>query len=244
VAGDPWGAFFNTFGISALVWIAVWMCVSTVLQSRSNLQHGDVAIGSAALLAFLVPLESLSWIALTALAFHLLFRAAPTGKGGDQALYRAGWILLGITGAMFWGGVLLTLMSDIMLRAETAVVSWIVGVPNQGNTLAFADGNGYVWIAAACSSVANVSLVILCWIMFSQHRRLRWSMVGAGWCLLAVASVIAINVIRIGLIVLHRESFDLLHGPVGAAVAGWLTVIVTVAICAVGTRHAARLARR
>jgi len=244
IAGDPWGAVFNTFGISALVWVAIGYCIGTMLQSTRDVRHGDLRIGFGALTAFLVPLEPLSWIALTALAFHLLHQAAPSGTDGDSPLYRAAWILLGITGAMFWGGVLLTLMSDVVLQAETAAVSWLVGVPRQGNTLAFADGNGYVWIAASCSSVANVSLVLLCWIMFSQHRRLRWSVVGAGWCLFAVVSVIAINAVRIGMIVLLRDWFDLLHGPVGAFVVGWLIVIVTIAICAAGTSHVARLARR
>jgi hypothetical protein len=42
--------------------------------------------------------------------------------------------------------------------------------------------------------------------------------------------VIVINVTRIALIGLHREHFELLHGPVGAGVAGFLALAAIVGI--------------
>jgi hypothetical protein len=244
VADDPWGAIFDTFGISALVWIAAWNCIATMLVSREGVRNGDVPLGLVATVAFLSPVDWPSWIALTTIALYLLRQEGPARSGDRSPLYRAAWVLLAITGAMFWGRMLLTVASTLVLQAETAAVSWMIGASRMGNTLSFADGAGYVWIAGPCSSVANISLALLCWVMLAQHRRLRWSPVGAAWCLFAIASVAGINTLRLGLIVLHRDWFELLHGPVGSTVAGWLIVIVTVAICFAGTRHAAGLARR
>ena len=91
-------------------------------------------------------------------------------------------------------------------------------------------------IAPYCSSVANISLAILCWVLFAQFRGLDWSLRSAAWCLLACLAVILINVVRIGLMVLHREQFDLIHGPIGAALANWLSIAAVLAICLWGTR--------
>lgn len=232
IAEDPAGALFGTFGISALVWIAIGVCAVTLWRDDAPADARDAAVGGAALVAILLPVDWLSWIALTGLALHLL-------RSG-RAAARAGWILLTVTGAMFWGRVLLVVAGEAVLRADAALAGWLVGVPREGNTLRFADGGGYVWIAAPCSSLTNLSLAILCWVLFAQLRGLRWTWRGALWCLAAAASVVAINTARIGLIVTHRESFELLHGPVGGAIAGWATMLAVVAICAWGTRHAAR----
>jgi exosortase/archaeosortase family protein len=93
-------------------------------------------------------------------------------------------------------------------------------------------------IYPACSSFANVSLAILCWVTFSQVTRYAGSRSQAvGWCLLACASVLLINVTRISLIGFFPHYYDLLHGPIGTSVAGWLTLAASVAICAIGVKR-------
>jgi len=239
IADDPVNALLGTFDISVLVWLAFAFCMATMLKDRGPVRRGDLRLGATALVAFMLPVDWLSWIALTATALYLLRREASAAGAMEPPapLRRAGWVLLATTGAMFWGRVLLVTTSDFVLQADAAAVSWLVGAPRLGNTLPFADGGGYVWIAAPCSSLSNVSLAILCWVLFSQWRHRRWSFAGAAWCLLAIVSVIAINALRIGLVVLYHDYFDLLHGPAGTAAAAWLTVAVTVAICAWGTRQ-------
>ena len=49
--------------------------------------------------------------------------------------------------------------------------------------------------------------------------------------------MVAINVARLSLIALYREHFDLLHGPVAANVATWLTFAAIIGVCALGVRH-------
>jgi hypothetical protein len=232
-------ALISTFNISAVVWVAFFACPALLLRApREPPVQADLIVAACAFGAFMLPIGPLSWIALTGLALYLL-RDSFARRGGQppSPLHRGAWILLATTGAMFWGRVLLLTASGPVLGTDAILVSWLTGMAHLGNTVQFADGTGYVWIAPFCSSLANVSLAILCWVLFAQFRGLRWSFGNAGWCLLACLSVTAINITRISLMVLHREHFDLIHGPIGAAVASWLSIAATVGVCALGTRR-------
>ena len=223
----------NTFQISAIVWVALLVGVSFLLRRpKAPLRHVDKAVAAGAAVAFLAPVAPLSWIALSALAVYILW-TSPAGSFPE----RGGWILLAMTVPMFWSRVMFSLLSDFILEFDAILVGWIAGIERAGNAIAFADGSGYLWIAPACSSLHNVSLAILCWVLFAplfyRERRLRQ----AWWSALACAAVVAINVARLSLIALYREHFDLLHGPVGAGVANWLTLVAIIGVCALGAKH-------
>jgi hypothetical protein len=238
---DGWAAaFLDTFNISAVVWVAFAACPAMLLrQPREPLLRADLIVAGCVLAAIMLPLSHLSWIALTGLAFYVLRDPfAPRGGRPLGPARRGAWILLATTGAMFWARVLVLSASDPILGADAILVGWFAGTEAVGNTVRFAGGEGYVWIEPACSSIANMSLVILCWVLFAQFHGLAWSLRNAGWCLLACLSVAAINVTRMGLMVLHQEHFDLIHGPIGAGVASWLSVAAALGVCLWGTRRA------
>jgi hypothetical protein len=194
--------------------------------------RSDWLVASGALLAFLVPVAPLSWLALTALAVHML-RTSPH----SSLLYRGAWILLALTVPMFWARLLFAILSDTILQGDAILVGWLVGTPRIGNAIQLADGSGYLWIAPACSSLANISLAILCWVTVSKGVGRSGSLWDAGWVALACAAVVAINVTRISLIGFYPGYFDLLHGPVGATVASSLTLGITVALCLFAIRR-------
>jgi len=81
-----------------------------------------------------------------------------------------------------------------------------------------------------------MSLAMLGWALCAQVVG-RASLKRIWWGPLACAVVVAINVTRIGLLGLHREHFELLHGPVGATVASWLTLIAIIGINVYGFRR-------
>ncbi|HJS84355.1 MAG TPA: hypothetical protein VJ779_02730 [Acetobacteraceae bacterium] len=229
----PTAALLDTFGISAIVWVAFFACPALLLRApRERLRRADLIVAACALAAFMLPITPLSWIALTGLALYLLRDRQPRSEAHCGA-----WILLAITGAMFWGRLLMLTFNGPILAADALLASWFAGTDHAGNTVRFADGEGYVWIAPPCSSLANASLAVLCWVLFMQFRGLKWSLGNVGWCLLACVAVTAINVTRIGLMVLHRDAFDVIHGPLGAAVASWLSMGVMLGIGMVGTRR-------
>jgi hypothetical protein len=227
------GAVLLSFDISVLVWAACAIGVAFVL--RGPLQpanRSDMAVAVCAAAACLAPIPQLSWLALSAVAIHIV-------RGSERAslLHRGGWIVLAMTVPMFWGRLIFAALSDFLLAGDAVLIAAVIGTPRVGNAVKFADGSGYLWIAPPCSSLTNVSLVILCWVICTKVTDHIGSLRDAGWILVACAGVVAINVARISLIGLYPGHFELIHGPIGATVANWLIFGVTVGICLLGVRH-------
>jgi hypothetical protein len=226
-------ALMSTFDISIIVWSAWALCIAFLLHSPIQpMSRSDGVVAAFALLAIVVPVAPLSWLALTGLAIHIL-RTAPRAS----LLHRGGWILLALTVPMFWARLLFAALSDVILQADAVLVGWLTGTHRVGNAIEFADGSGYLWIAPACSSLSNMSLAILCWVTATKFVNHPSSVRDIGWIALTLAAVIAINATRIALIGLYPAHFDLIHGPVGATVANWMTLGASVAICLLAIRH-------
>ena len=231
--GDLAEMIMNTFEISAIVWVAVIVAVVFLLRSgKLAATQADWLVATAATAGFLIPIAPLSWIALSGLAVYTL-RTSPTGSFAR----RGGWILLALTVPMFWSRALFALFSDLILRFDAALVGWVLGTERIGNTIGFSDGTGYLWIAPGCSSLTNVSLAILCWVVFTQMFSRERSFHQVWWCLLACTAVVTINVARLSLIGIYPEHQGILHGMLGATVAGWVTLVAIVGICALGVRR-------
>jgi len=219
-------AILGTFGISVLVWVACFIAVSLLLrQPPEPVTRNDLILGAAVIVAGLVPSAKVSWIALTGLGLYGLrcFEAGAPAR-------RAAFVILAVTVPMFWSRLVFAMLSDLILQADAILVSLIVGTDRIGNTVRFADNSGYLFILPSCSSLADVSLAVLGWALFTQALARRPSLKDVWWCLATCAAVIVINVTRIALIGLHREHFELLHGPVGAGVAGFLALAAIVGI--------------
>ena len=226
-------ALLSTFEISVIVWSACAVGISFVLRGPAQpAARFDFILAGVALSAFLVPVAPLSWLALSGLAVHIL-RTSPR----SSFLHRGGWILLAVTVPMFWSRLLFSLASGPILEGDATLVGWLVGTPRIGNAVQFADGSGFVWIAPGCSSLANISLAILCWVTCAKVFDRVGSWRDAGWCLLACAAVASINVTRISLIGLYPEHYELIHGPVGATITSWAILGATVGICLFGVRR-------
>jgi len=219
-------AVLGTFGISVLVWVACFIAVSLLLRLPPGpVTRNDLILGLAITAAVLVPSANASWIALTGLGLYGLHCFEP----GAPAR-RAAFVIVAVTVPMFWSRLVFEMLSDLILQADTILVSLIVGTERVGNTIEFADNSGYLFILPGCSSLANVSLAVLGWALFTQALTRRPSLKDVWWCLAACAAVIVINVTRIALMGLHPEHFELLHGAVGASVASFLGLAVIVGI--------------
>jgi hypothetical protein len=138
---------------------------------------------------------------------------------------------------MFWGKQLMSLFSEWILQFDAALVSWATGLDRAGNTIALDGGFGVLWIAIPCSSFSNVSLAMVCWVAFARSSDRPVTYSDLRWCLLACLAVIAVNVSRLSLLALAPDFYDAIHGPTGAAIAGWTTLFAVVGICAFGMRR-------
>jgi hypothetical protein len=88
-----------------------------------------------------------------------------------------------------------------------------------------------------CSSLANVSLAFLCWVTISQFVGHKKSAYDILWCLLACASVVAVNVIRISLMGLSLLRYNEIHNPWGDAVVNTIILGLTIGVCILGVRR-------
>lgn len=220
------GALFNTFGVSALVWVAAggvfWLFKQANGESARPL---DYVIGAAACIGFLFPMSAASWLGIAILALYLIW----TSSRGEL-LRRAGVLMLGITIPMLWARLLFASMSNFILSLDAKLVGLVVGTQPVGNTIPFWDGTGVLFLEPACSSLTNVSLAVLCGAFFMAVFNRPWSATVFKAMLIACAATIAINVTRMSAIAFFPTYYDIIHGMIGASLAEWLSIIVVLSI--------------
>lgn len=218
-------AALDTFDISVIVWIG--LAVGLLLVARSPqvmASRAELLLGTGAGLAMLLPVPVLSWLAFAGVALSLFVSSS---RGSAQR--RGAVILLAVTIPMFWTRIIMSVFNDAILAVDAALVARAVGTAREGNLVPFADGSGALWIAPDCSSFTNLSLTILAFVVLINATSGRWSLAKLGLGALACLVVVIINVSRISLIGYYPQHFDLIHGAVGAGVAGWLTALVIMA---------------
>ncbi|MGU3494717.1 hypothetical protein ACLBXM_11800 [Xanthobacteraceae bacterium A53D] len=222
----------NTFDISALVWVAIYMVPTRLWEADDEpLTPLDMAIGVACLTAFFLPVAQLSWLALTGLGLYMLvFRTRNT------AFRDTAWLLLAVSIPMLWARLMLSMLSGPILRLDATFVANLVGTTHVDNAVRYLDGSGVMWIAPTCSSLANITLAQLCWIIFLVGSRTPWTKAAVAWGVLACVLLTAFNVLRLVILVLNPVHHDLLHGPLGNAVVSWITTAALVLFCWLGIK--------
>jgi hypothetical protein len=146
-------------------------------------------------------------------------------------------VLLSLTVPMLWGPLLFRCFSETILGIDAYLTGQLLGTPQAGNIVGFADGGGNLVILPPCSSMANLSLVAVCWVTMSQTVAHRWSPKDFVWCLLAGIAVVMTNVTRLSLMGLNERSYLAVHGPTGALVVNVILLFLMVGICLIGLRR-------
>lgn len=230
---DGWtDAFLETFGISAIVWGSCIAGAYLILRDRTRgVSSFEIVLSVVFILLVVLPITSLSWIAVAGLSVYILF---VTDLDTSR---RAAIILLAVTVPMLWSRLLFQLFATSILAADASLVGLLLGTQRTANLVEFADGSGRLWILPPCSSLANVSLAILCWVAFSQvtsHKRSNYDFL---WCLAICASVVAVNVSRMAAMGLSERYYQALHSQWGDAVANLIISALIVGISVLGVRR-------
>jgi hypothetical protein len=229
-------AFLRAFDISVIALLACLVGMELIFrikpQEADSVRSSDIAVGAAYLLLVALPISGLSWLAVTILSFYLLFFVS-----GPSSRRRGAVVLLALTVPMLWSRLLFQFWANSILAIDASFVGWILRTNRTGNMVGFADSSGTLVILPPCSSLANVSLAILCWVTISQLVRHRWSLVDVLWCLLACVSVIAVNVARICLMGLNGSHYNAMHNTWGDTVANVIMLSLTVGISLLGVRR-------
>jgi hypothetical protein len=231
---DGWtDALFNTFDVSAIVWLSCAAGIALVLGDRTvGIRSLDLAVGAAFLCLVILPIGPLSWVAISALSLHLIV----IGPNVDTSR-RGAFILLAVTVPMLWSRLLFQLFANLILEMDGSLVGWILGTHRAGAVIDFADGSGVLVILPACSSLANMSLAVLCWVTVSQMAGHKASAYDLLWCLLACMAVIAANVTRLSLMGLSQSHYVALHGPWAEAAGNAIILALIVGISVLGVRR-------
>lgn len=224
----------NTFDISVIVIVACVAGVSLVLADRSEVNLADVLVALVLSLMMALPIGALSWVAMTMLSLYLLARPQTAERSPE---HRGAVILLAATVPMLWSRLVFDLFANFILGVDAALVSRLLGTYRDGNMVQFADHSGTLVIFSSCSSLANVSLALLCWVTVSEFVGHQRRAEDVFWCLLACISVVAVNVLRISVMGVSSAYYQLLHSPSVEALLNITVFILIVSICVAGTRR-------
>jgi len=188
-------------------------------------------MGAGFVFLVILPIGPLSWVAVTALSLYIIVSA------NIASSRRGAFILLATTVPMLWSRLLFQFFANLILQIDASLVGWILGTHRTGDIVEFADGSGVLVILPACSSLANVSLAILCWVTVSQsvcHKKSAYDLL---WCLMACISVIAVNVTRISVEGLSHWHYATFHSPGGDLVGNAIILGLIVGFSVLGVRR-------
>lgn len=227
-------AIGDAFDVSAVVWIAA---AAGLLLYRGQLDPAapsrrDFAVAGLLLPLLLAPLGQAAWLAATLACLYLLAQGMPAGPRRRGVV-----ILLATTVPMLWSPTVFQLFSAPLLRADAWLVSQLVGTPRLGNMVGFVHGGGYLVVFPACSSLANMSIAMLCWVAVGQLVGHAWTRHDIGWALLICAVMVAANVGRMSVMALSAGHYLAMHGPGGDAFVNVATTAAVVVLSLAGVRH-------
>jgi len=226
-------AAVGTFDISAIVVVACVTGISLVLADKTGgVRLADLAVAMVVLLTIALPIGAMSWLAVTMLSLYVLLFTQAT-----ESQHRGAVILLASTVPMLWSRLVFDLFASFILAVDASLVGWMLGTHRSGNMVEFADHSGTLVVFPSCSSLANVSLALLCWVTISASVRHEWRVQDIFWCLLACSSVVAVNVIRISLMGLSSAHYHMLHTPLAEIVLNIIILVLIVAISILGVRR-------
>jgi hypothetical protein len=221
------------FDISIIVLAACFVGVSLVFVDRGGeVQKTDLILSAPFLLLIALPIGAASWLAVTVLSLYVLIYGQPS-----DSLRRGAIVLLAVTVPMLWSRLVFNLFAKFILEIDATLVGWLLGTGRTENVVEFADHSGSLAIFPACSSLANVSLALLCWVTVSQFVRHKWRPQDIFWCLLACFSVVAVNVLRISLMGVSGSFYLMLHSPTAEVLLSTVMLGLVISISLAGIRH-------
>jgi hypothetical protein len=169
---------------------------------------------------------------MSALCIYVILFSEPLSPRRRGAI-----ILLAATVPMLWSRLLFRYFANTILSIDASLVGLMLRTGSNGNLVPFADGSGSLLILPYCSSLANVSLAFLAWILVSQWQPRRWSVQDLSWALVAAGSVVSVNVTRIGLMGLSQKHYNAIHSAWGFTITNLLILGLTLGICLLGVRR-------
>jgi hypothetical protein len=224
----------NLAGVSGVVWFALYAVLSIGLAAEDTpLSRTDWLILGGVVGLSILPVATSAKLALEICALYLLV----SSKRSDDAM-RVGVILLGLTGPLVWGRILLESFATPLLSLDAHLVAAVIRSPVQDNIVQFAGSKKQFLIGMPCSSVHNISLAIVLWTTAAALFRLRFDIRYVTCGAAMVAFMFGLNIARLSLIGLFPASFAFLHDGVGTDIFSWGALLGAGGIAFVGVTRA------
>jgi exosortase/archaeosortase family protein len=230
---SDWEGALAGADINVIILLACFAGISLVsTKTPEQVQRLDVVVGLVFIVLVALPIFPLSWVGVTGLSAYILLFA-----NGNRERVRGALILLAMTAPMLWSRLLFQIFAKPILDIDASLVSLLLGTPRTGNMVGFLDGSGYMIVLPACSSLANMSLALLCWVTITQWFGHRWTAKDVLWAGFACASVIAVNVTRISLMGLSHRHYELIHSSWGDMITNSIMLALMVGVTVLGARR-------
>jgi hypothetical protein len=230
---SDWEGALAGADINVIILLACFAGISLVsAKTPEHVQRLDLVVALVFLILVALPIFPLSWMGVTGLSLYILVFA-----NNNRERVRGALILLAMTAPMLWSRLLFQLFAKPILDIDASLVSLLLGTQRTGNVVGFLDGSGYMIVLPACSSLANMSLALLCWVTITQWVGHRWTAKDMFWAAFACASVIAVNVTRISLMGLSHRHYELIHSSWGDMITNSIMLALMVGVTVLGARR-------
>jgi len=230
---SDWEGALAGADINVIILLACFAGISLVYEKTPEyVQPLDLVVALVVLILVALPIFPLSWVGVTVLSLYILLFA-----NNNRERVRGALILLAMTAPMLWSRLLFQIFAKPILDIDASLVSLLLGTPRTGNMVGFLDGSGYMIVLPACSSLANMSLALLCWVTITQWFGHRWTAKDVLWAGFACASVIAVNVTRISLMGFSHRHYELIHSSWGDMITNSIMLALMVGVTVLGARR-------
>ena len=184
-----------------------------------------------------LPATSLSWVALSFFSAYVYLTSRE-----KTPLRRSAIIFFAICFPLLWGPALLRLAAPLLLKVDAFLVAILTGADRTGNVIKFivsSDPGTFqgIQIWPGCSSLSNISHATLAWVALTQTLGRDLGTRDVFWCGLAMILAGAVNLARLSAMAVSLEYYEIFHGPLGAQIAGTLTIFLIAFVCTFGQRR-------
>jgi Transmembrane exosortase (Exosortase_EpsH) len=231
----PGQALSELSNFSAVTVIATVVGVHLLRQSPdAPICRGDLLAAAGVVLLILIPHRAASWLAVTGLALFSLGR-----DRRSTTAVAAISVFLALAASSFWGPTLIQLFSSPLLAWDATLAAGLLEVTGQGvertGNVIVTSGNVTLAVMLWCSFLPNLLYGFLCWTVIARGVRPAWRPSDL-LALLAVGGlVLAANTLRLALMGLSADTYEFVHGWVGANA---FNVGLLVSIAAIALRSA------
>lgn len=231
-----WPAIYGTFGISAIIWVAMLYTISLMLEDPApqTMSGLDVLVSVLALIMMLVPHKYFPVLVMSGAAAYLFFESTPEQKN----LRKAAILLAAITVPLLWGNLLMMAFNETILEIDAFLVSLVSGFERIGNVVINEGENWYVKISKGCSTLSNLSIGVLSWTFFVLFYDRHYRSYRFKWLAVIFLPILVINVFRMTAVLLWPNYYEFLHEGGGADIANLATLAVIVGLSYLGIKRA------